>query len=81
MLALLGKIAALYAQNTNAPVALSAVDQIEDLTSMLSQKIAQKILILHTGAQLNISDSLNIGDILAKQLRILYKHVRNGQDF
>lgn len=52
MLALLGKIAALYAQNTNDPVALSAVDQIEDLTSMLSQKIAQKILILHTGAQL-----------------------------
>ncbi len=52
MLALLGKIAALYAQNTNDPVALSAVDQIEDLTSMLSQKIAQKILILHTGAPL-----------------------------
>jgi hypothetical protein len=50
MLALLGKIAALYAQNTNDPVALSAVDQIEDLTSMLSQKIAQKILILHSGA-------------------------------
>lgn len=52
MLALLGKIAALYAQNTNDAVALSAVDQIEDLTSMLSQKIAQKILILHsTGAR------------------------------
>jgi hypothetical protein len=48
MLALLGKVAALYAQNTNDPVALSAVDQIEDLTSMLSQKIAQKILILHS---------------------------------
>jgi hypothetical protein len=53
MLALLGKIAALYAQNTNDPVALGAVDQIEDLTSMLSQKIAQKILILHTGARPN----------------------------
>jgi hypothetical protein len=49
MLALLGKIAALYAQNTSDAVALSAVDQIEDLTSMLSQKIAQKILILHSG--------------------------------
>jgi len=48
MLALLGKIAALYAQNTSDPVALSAVDQIEDLTSMLAQKIAQKILILHS---------------------------------
>jgi hypothetical protein len=48
MLALLGKIAALYAQNTNDSVALSAVDQIEDLTSMLSQKIAQKVLIMHS---------------------------------
>jgi hypothetical protein len=48
MLALLGKIAALYAQNTSDSVALSAVDQIEDLTSMLAQKIAQKILILHS---------------------------------
>ena len=51
MLALLGKLAALYAQNTNDSVALSAVDQIEDLTSSLSQKIAQKILILHSGAR------------------------------
>ena len=47
MLALLGKIAALYAQGTNDPVALSAVDQIEDLTSSLAQKIWQKIVILH----------------------------------
>lgn len=46
MLALLGKIAALYAQTTNDPVALGAVDEIEDLTSGLSQKIWQKIMIL-----------------------------------
>jgi hypothetical protein len=46
MLALLGKIAALYAQYTTDPVALSAVDEIEDLTSGLSHKIWQKIMIL-----------------------------------
>jgi hypothetical protein len=46
MLALLGKIAALYAQSTNDSVALGAVDEIEDLTSGLSHKIWQKIMIL-----------------------------------
>ena len=47
LLSLLGKIAALYAQYTNDAVALSAVDQIEDLTSGLSRKIWQKIMVLH----------------------------------
>jgi hypothetical protein len=47
MLALVGKIAALYAQGTTDPVALQAVDQIEDLTSSLANKIWQKILLLH----------------------------------
>lgn len=46
MLALLGKIAALYAQNTSDSVALGAVDEIEALTSGLAQKIWQKIMIL-----------------------------------
>jgi hypothetical protein len=46
MLALLGKIAALYAQSTTDSVALNAVDEIEDLTSGLSHKIWQKIMIL-----------------------------------
>jgi hypothetical protein len=46
MLALLGKIAALYAQTTTDAVALGAVDEIEDLTSGLSHKIWQKIVIL-----------------------------------
>jgi hypothetical protein len=50
MLALLGKIAALYAQNTADPVALGAVDEIEALTSGLSHKIWQKIMILHEQA-------------------------------
>jgi hypothetical protein len=47
MLSLLGKIAALYAQVTTDTGALTAVDQIEDLTSGLSRKIWQKLMILH----------------------------------
>ncbi|MFT3924806.1 MAG: hypothetical protein QM778_19890 [Myxococcales bacterium] len=47
MLALIGKVGALYAQYTSDAVALSAVDQVEDLTSSLSHKIWQKIMVLH----------------------------------
>ena len=46
MLSLVSKVAALYAQNIIDPVVLSAVDQIEDLTTRLSGKIWQKIMIL-----------------------------------
>jgi hypothetical protein len=47
MLSLIGKIAALYVQRFDDPVALTAVDEIEDLTTGLSNKIWQKIMILH----------------------------------
>ena len=47
MLSLMGKIAALYAQYFNDAVVLNAVDDIEDLTTGLSQKIWQKITILN----------------------------------
>jgi hypothetical protein len=43
MLALIGKTAALYGQFLQDPVILGAVDEIQDLTSSLSQKIWQKI--------------------------------------
>jgi len=46
MLSLMGKVAALQVQHYNDPVVLSAVDQIEDLTTALSNKIWQKIMIL-----------------------------------
>jgi len=46
MLAVISKIAALYVQNFSDPVTLSAVDEVQDLTSGLSQKIWQKIMIL-----------------------------------
>ena len=47
MLSVIGKIAALYVQRFDDPVALTAVDQIEDLTTGLSRKIWQKIMILN----------------------------------
>lgn len=47
MLALIGKIAALYVQNFEDSQAVEAVNDIEQLTSGLSRKIWQKIMILH----------------------------------
>ena len=46
MLSLTGKIAALYAQTLNDDVVLSAVNELESLTTGLSRKIWQKIMIL-----------------------------------
>jgi hypothetical protein len=46
MLSLTSKLAALHVQYMRDPVVLSAVSDVEDLTSGLSQKIWQKITIL-----------------------------------
>jgi hypothetical protein len=46
MLSLLGKVAALYVQGFPDERAVAAVDDIEDLTSGLSRKIWQKIMVL-----------------------------------
>jgi len=46
MLALIGKLAALYAQNLEDGVALAAVNQLEALTTGLSRKIWQKVMLL-----------------------------------
>ena len=46
MLALVSKIAALYVQSFPDSAALAAVDEIESLTTGLSQKIWQKLVIL-----------------------------------
>lgn len=48
MLALVGKIAALYVQNFPDEPSVSAVNDVEDLTAGLSRKIWQKIMVLHT---------------------------------
>ncbi len=47
MLSLTGKLAALYMQNMRDPVIIDSVNQIEDLTTSLSRKIWQKIMILN----------------------------------
>ena len=53
MLSIVGKTAALYAQNLNDPVVLSAVTEIEQLTAMLSNKVWQKItnIAIHPDAR------------------------------
>ena len=45
-LSLLGKVAALYSQGLEDSVVLDAVDDVEDLTTELSQKVWQKIAML-----------------------------------
>ena len=47
-LSLTGKVAALYIQNFEDEVALQAVNEIEDLTTGLSRKIWQKLTILYS---------------------------------
>jgi len=46
MLAIVGKIAAVYAQNIPDPQVVSSVNEVESLTSGISRKIWQKIMIL-----------------------------------
>ncbi len=46
-LSLAGKVAALYIRDFDDPVALQAVNEVEDLTTGLSRKIWQKLSILY----------------------------------
>jgi hypothetical protein len=46
MLAVVGKLAAVHAERLQDPVVLDTVNEIESLTSGLSMKIWQKLLIL-----------------------------------
>ena len=48
MLSLVGKLAALYLQHTDDAVVLSTVDEIEELTTGLSGKIWQKMMIIQS---------------------------------
>lgn len=47
MLSITGKIAALYVQNFEDSVAISAVNDVENLTTDMSRKIWQKLMVLH----------------------------------
>ena len=49
MLSLTGKVAALYVQNFEDSVAVSAVNDVENLTTDMSRKIWQKLMVLHAG--------------------------------
>lgn len=49
LLSLAGKIAALYAQSSRDPVVIASVNDIETLTSNMSSKIWQKIMIIRSG--------------------------------
>ena len=49
MLSLTGKVAALYVQDFDDGVAIASVNEVEDLTSGLSTKIWQKLMMLHAG--------------------------------
>jgi hypothetical protein len=51
MLSLTGKIAAVYVENFDDEVALNAVNEVETLTTGLSRKIWQKIVILNSFEQ------------------------------
>ncbi len=51
LLSLTGKLAALYAERLGDPVILQSVDQVEDLTTGLSNKIWQKIMILDAASR------------------------------
>lgn len=53
MLSLIGKLAALYVQQFDDPIALASVNDVEQLTNGLSRKIWQKISILNA-AQLQL---------------------------
>jgi hypothetical protein len=50
LLSITGKIAALYIQDFDDGGALAAVNEIEDLTTGLSRKIWQKLMVLYTPA-------------------------------
>lgn len=47
MLALTGKVAALYVQNFSDSVAVSAVNDVENLTTSLARKVWQKVMVLN----------------------------------
>jgi hypothetical protein len=51
MLSLTGKVAALYIQTFQDDVAVSAVNDVENLTNGLSRKIWQKLMVLHANEE------------------------------
>jgi hypothetical protein len=48
MLSLVGKIAVVYVQYFDDPVAIASANEVEDLCTSLSRKIWQKIMLIHS---------------------------------
>lgn len=48
MLSLVGKIAVVYVQHFDDPVAIASANEVEDLCTSLSRKIWQKIMLIHS---------------------------------
>lgn len=48
MLSLIGKVAAIYVQDFDEPSVITAVNEIENLTTGLSRKVWQKIMIIYS---------------------------------
>ena len=65
MLSLIGKIAALYVQRFDDPMAVAAVSEVEQLTSGLSRKIWQKIVLLSQIAEFQSSLELKLSPAAA----------------
>ncbi|MCK4765823.1 MAG: hypothetical protein KAW12_26725 [Candidatus Aminicenantes bacterium] len=56
LLSLTGKVGFLYVQKFDDPVSVNAVNELEELTTGLSRKVWQKLMILETPAQKNINN-------------------------
>ncbi len=54
MLSLIGKLAALYVQKFDDPVAFAPVNDVEELTTGLSRKIWQKIMIVNSDPTIGV---------------------------
>ncbi|MBN1864323.1 MAG: hypothetical protein JW808_05430, partial [Victivallales bacterium] len=44
----IGKVAALYIRDFEDPVAVSAVNEVESLTTALARKVWQKLVVIHS---------------------------------
>jgi hypothetical protein len=63
MLSIISKVAALYVQNFDDPVTLAAVNDVEQLTGSLSQKLWLKIDILERVAPLTASPKMGAAPV------------------
>jgi hypothetical protein len=61
MLSITGKVAALYVQSFHDSAAVSAVNELENLTTSLARKVWQKIVVLHTFEEARTAKAVQSG--------------------